>query len=102
MDAALLVMIILCIVYVPIWIWVWKRPEAAAKYHLHKYGPTIMIRTPLGIKAMDRIGKHTLFWRVFGFISRLLSAILFLLMMYMLIASHSRFSTSIESMSFLS
>ncbi len=87
MDAALLVMIILCIVYVPIWIWVWKRPEAAAKYHLHKYGPTIMIRTPLGIKAMDRIGKHTLFWRVFGFISRLLSAILFLLMMYMLIVA---------------
>lgn len=87
MDTAYLVMIILCIVYIPIWFWVWRNPEKAARYHLVKYGPTVMIKTQLGIKAMDRLGKHRLLWRVFGFISRLLAAILFLIMMYMLIMS---------------
>ncbi len=85
MDTALLVMIILCVVYVPIWFWVWRYPEAAARFHLVKYGPTVMIKTTLGIKAMDKIGKYRRFWRVFGFVSKLVSAVLFFLMMYMLI-----------------
>ena len=87
MDTAVLVMIILCIIYVPIWVWVWKRPEAAARFHLVKYGPTVMIKTSLGIKTMDKLGKYKRFWLVFGFISKLISAILFFLMMYMLITA---------------
>jgi len=87
MDTAVIVMIILCIIYVPIWFWVWRNPEKAAKYHLQKYGPTIMIKTSLGIKAMGKIGKYRRFWLVFGFISKLLSAVLFFLMMYMLIVA---------------
>ena len=87
MDTALFVMIILCIVYVPIWFWVWRCPEKAAKYHLVKYGPTVMIKTTLGIKTMDKLGKYKTLWRVFGFISKFISALLFFMMMYMLIVS---------------
>ncbi len=87
MDTAMLVLIILFIIYVPIWVWVWRKPEQAAKYHLVKYGPTVMIKTTLGIKAMGKIGKYKTLWRVFGFISKVTSAILFFLMMYMLIVA---------------
>lgn len=87
MDTAMLVMLILCIVYIPIWIWVWRCPEKAAKLHLVKYGPTIMIKTRLGIKTMDKIGKYSRFWLVFGFISKVVSAGLFFVMMYMLIVA---------------
>ncbi len=87
MDTALLVMIILCIIYVPLWVWVWRCPETAARYHLVKYGPTIMIKTQLGIKTMDKLGKYRRFWLVFGFISKLISVFLFLMMMYMLITA---------------
>ena len=87
MDTASLVLIILAIIYVPIWVWVWRCSEKALKWHLVKYGPLVMIKTRLGIKAMDRLGKYVLFWRVFGFISKLLAAILFFLMMYMLIVA---------------
>ena len=87
MDTASVVLIILAIIYVPIWIWVWRCPEKAFRWHLVKYGPLVMIKTRLGIKSMDRLGKYTRFWRVFGFISKLLSAVLFFLMMYMLIVA---------------
>lgn len=87
MDTAMLVLIILAIIYVPIWVWVWRKPEQAAKYHLVKYGPTVMIKTTLGIKTMDKLGKYKRFWRVFGFTSKVISAILFFLMMYMLIVA---------------
>ena len=85
MDAAILVLIILTIIYIPIWVWVWRNPEKAAKVHLVKYGPLVMIKTHLGIKSMDKIAKYRRFWLFFGFVSRLLSAILFFLMMYMLV-----------------
>jgi len=87
MDTAILAIIILCVIYVPIWVWVWRNPEKAERYHLVKYGPALMIKTHLGIKTMDRLGKHRLFWRVFGFLSRLISAGLFFMMMYMLIVA---------------
>jgi len=87
MDAAILALIILTIIYVPIWFWVWRNPEKAIRYHLVKYGPLVMIKTRLGIKTMDKIAKYRRFWYAFGFISRFLSAVLFFLMMYMLILS---------------
>ena len=87
MSTTYLVMLILVIVYIPIWIWVWRRPEQAARWHLVKYGPCIMIKTQLGMKTMDRLAKYTRFWHAFGFFSKLVSAVLFLLMMYMLIVA---------------
>ncbi|AMK13855.1 peptidase M50 family [methanogenic archaeon mixed culture ISO4-G1] len=87
MDTATLVMILLCIVYIPIWVWTWRKPEAAARFHLVKYGPAILIKTQLGIRMMDKLGRYKRFWRVFGFISKLTSALLFFMMMYMLVLS---------------
>lgn len=87
MSTAYLVLLILFIIYVPIWVWAWLRPEAAAKWHLQKYGPCLMIRTKLGMHTMDRLAKHKRFWHAFGFFEKVVSAILFLMMMYMLIVA---------------
>ena len=85
MDLAYQILILLAIIYVPIWVWVWRNPEKAERYHLCKYGPCLMIKTHLGFKTMDRLSKHTRFWRAFGLFSKLVSAVLFFLMMYMLV-----------------
>ncbi|MBR2254311.1 MAG: site-2 protease family protein [Candidatus Methanomethylophilaceae archaeon] len=87
MNTAYLVLLILAIIYIPIYIWVWKSPQEAERYHLAKYGPAIMIKTGLGIKSMERLGRHTLLCRTFGFVSKVLSAILLLMMLYMLIVA---------------
>ena len=87
MNTAYLVLLILAILYVPLWIWVWRNPEKAGRFHLQKYGPAIMIKTHLGIKTMDKVAKYHRFWRLFGFISKLISAVLFFLMMYMLVVA---------------
>ena len=87
MNPAYVVLIILAVIYIPIWVWVWRFPERAERYHLCKYGPCIMIKTQLGMGTMDRLSRHTGFWRAFGFASKVISAVLFLLMMYMLIVA---------------
>lgn len=87
MDLAYIILIVLAVIYVPIWVWVWRKPEQAERYHLCKYGPCIMIKTQLGMRTMDRLAKYTRFWRAFGFFSKVVSAVLFFLMMYMLIVA---------------
>ncbi len=87
MELAYIILIVLAIIYVPIWVWVWRCPDKASRYHLCKYGPCIMIRTQLGMKTMDRLARYPRFWRGFGFFSKVVSAVLFLLMMYMLIVA---------------
>lgn len=87
MSTAYIVLLALFIVYVPIWVWAWLRPDAAARWHLQKYGPCLMIRTRLGMRTMDRLARYGRFWRAFGFMSKLVSAVLFLMMMYMLIVA---------------
>lgn len=87
MDAAYIALIVLAAVYIPIWVWVRLRPERAARWHLEKYGPCIMIKTSLGLRAMDRIASRPRFWHAFGFFSKVVSAVLFLLMMYMLVVA---------------
>ncbi len=67
--------------------WTWRKPEAAARWHLVKYGPCIMIKTQLGMRTMDRLAKYKRFWGFFGFCSKLVSAILLFLMLYMLIVA---------------
>lgn len=87
MNTAYTVLIILAVIYAPIWVWVWRNPEKAERYHLCKYGPCIMIRTQLGMKTMDRLAKYPRFWSAFGFFSKVVSAVLFFLMMYMLVVA---------------
>ncbi len=97
MSVAYIVLLILLIVYVPIWFWAWRNPEAAARWHLQKYGPCLMIRTQLGMKTMDRFAKYPRFWHAFGFASKLVSAVLFLMMMYMLIVAVIALPTRLAS-----
>lgn len=87
MSTAYLVLLILLVIYIPIYVWVWKNPEKADRLHLQKYGPALMIKTHLGMKTMDRLSKYRRFWRVFGFVSKLISAILLFLMMYMMVVA---------------
>ncbi len=87
MSTAYIVLLILLAIYVPIYIWVYRNPEKAERYHLVTYGPTLMIKTHLGISLMGRIGRFKRFWRVVGFISKLTSAVLLFLMMYTLIVA---------------
>lgn len=87
MSLTYIVLLILLIIYVPIWVWAWRRPEDAKRWHLQKYGPCIMIKTQLGMKTMDRLAAYPRFWHAFGFLSKLISAVLFLLMMYMLVVA---------------
>ena len=99
MDTAYIVLIALCIIYVPIWFWVWRKPEEAARYHLNKYGPAIMIRTRLGMKAMDRLSRYKRFWRAFGLLSKVLSLVLLCLMLYMLIVAVLNLPAALSSSS---
>ena len=87
MSTAYIVLLILLIVYIPIWLWVWRNPEKAERWHLVKYGPCIMIKTQLGMRTMDRLASYPRFWRAFGLFSKMVSAVLFFLMMYMLVVA---------------
>ena len=87
MEPAYVVLIVLAVIYVPIWVWVWRCPEKAERYHLCKYGPCIRIKTQLGMTTMDRLARYPRFWRVFGFFSKVVSAVLFLMMMYMMVVA---------------
>lgn len=87
MSTAYLVLLILLILYIPIYAWVLLKPKDAERYHLVKYGPCIMIKTKLGLRMMDRLGKYTRFWKGFGVASKVVTAVLLIMMMYMLIVS---------------
>lgn len=87
METAYAVLLVLVVIYVIIYAWVWKNKERAERWHLVRYGPCLMIKTRLGMKTMDRLAKHTRLWRAFGLASKLVSAILFFLIMYMLVVS---------------
>ena len=96
-DTAYLVLLLLLIVYIPIYLWVRTKPEQAERYHLVKYGPCIMIRTKLGIRVMERLGKYTRFWRAFGFVSKVITAVLLIMIMYMVINSLLLIPARLES-----
>lgn len=84
---AYVVLLVLLIIYVPVYIWVRMNPEKASRFHLAKYGPCLMIRTKLGFKVMESLGRYRRFWRVFGFVSKVITAILLIMIMYMIINS---------------
>lgn len=97
MSTAYIVLLILLIIYIPLWVWAWRRPEDAARWHLVKYGPCIMIKTQLGMRTMDRLARHTRFWRAFGFCSKIISAVLLFLMLYMLVVAVVALPSTIAS-----
>ncbi len=94
-----MILLILLIIYVPIYLWVYTHKEKAEKYHLQTYGPALMIKTHLGIKWMGRIGRFRRFWRAFGFFSKLVSAVLLFLIMYMLVVAMLALPSAIGSRS---
>jgi Predicted membrane-associated Zn-dependent proteases 1 len=75
LELTYIVLLILAIIYVPFYLWVRISPNAA-KYGLVKYGPTVMIKTKLGTKLMERWCVYTRFWRFFGTLSLVISAVL--------------------------
>ncbi len=84
MNVALIILIILAIIYVPMYIYVLKSPKAQEKGFV-PYGPCIMIKTQLGKKLMDKWSKYTKFWRVMGFISKIIAYILMAFIVFILV-----------------
>lgn len=85
MITTYLIMLILLIIYIPIYLWVYKFPEKAMRFHLVKYGPCIMIKTHIGMKTINFISRYKRTLLFFGLFSRLISAILFLFVIYLMI-----------------
>ena len=75
MELTYIVLIILAVIYVPLFLYV-KFGKKLEEKGLVPYGPTIMIRTKLGIKLIDRWGKYTRFWRACGVMSRFVTLFL--------------------------
>ncbi|MDR1690781.1 MAG: metalloprotease, partial [Candidatus Methanoplasma sp.] len=72
MELTYIILLILTIFYIPFYFWVRRSPKAAG-YGLVKYGPTVMIKTRLGTKMMDRLSVYKRFWRLFGAFSLIVS-----------------------------
>ena len=81
METSTAVLIALTVIYIPLFFYVrfGKRPKEKG---VVPYGPTIMIKTKIGIKTIDRLGRYKRFWRICGFLS--IFVVLFL-MLYIVI-----------------
>lgn len=75
MELTYIVLIILAVIYVPLFLYV-KFGKKLEEKGLVPYGPTIMIRTKLGIKLIERWGKYKRFWRTCGVMSRFVTLFL--------------------------
>ena len=75
MELTYIVLIILAVIYVPLFLYV-KFGKKLEEKGLVPYGPTIMIRTKLGIKLIDRWGRYKRFWRACGVMSRFVTLFL--------------------------
>ena len=83
METTYIVLIILTAIYIPLWIYIkfgkklgLKGTEKFEEKGISPYGPTLMIRTKIGLKAIDFLGKYKRFWRVCGFLSRIVTILL--------------------------
>ena len=84
METTYIVLIILTAIYIPLWLYVkfGNRPkgedgsEGKDERNVVPYGPTIMIRTKIGLKAIDFLGRYKRFWRVCGILSRIVTVLL--------------------------
>lgn len=75
MELVYIVLLLLLAVYIPIYIYVKKSPRMK-ELGLVPYGPLIMVKTKWGFRTMERLAKYKRFWRVFGFVSKVISLIL--------------------------
>ena len=75
MELTYIVLIVLTVIYIPLFLYVRlrKKPENSM---LEPYGPTIMIKTKVGIRLIDRLGKYKRFWHVCGYASRIITILL--------------------------
>ena len=83
METTYIVLIILTAIYVPLWFYVkfgkkfgLKGAEKLEEKGIGPYGPTIMIRTKVGFKVINYLGRYKRFWRVCGILSRIVTIIL--------------------------
>ena len=84
MDAQLLALIILLIIYIPTYFIV-KKSKWCKEHGLVTSSILIMLNTRWGIKLMTRLGKYKRFWRVCGVVSWIVTAILMIGMVSILI-----------------
>lgn len=83
MQLAYVILLILLIIYIPFYFYV--RTGKLEKYGLVKYGPTVMLKTKLGTKLMDRLAKHRKVWRIFGFISKIITVVLMTFIVFIVV-----------------
>ena len=96
MELSYIVLLILAIIYVPFYLWVRFSPNAA-KYGLVKYGPTVMIKTKLGTKLMERWCIYTRFWRFFGTLSLVISAVLMVGIIFIMIVGMTNLASNLSA-----
>lgn len=83
MQLAYIILLILLIIYIPFYFYV--RTGKLEKYGLVKYGPAVMLKTKWGMRTMERLAKYKRFWRVFGFISKIITIILMAFIVFIVI-----------------
>ena len=96
MELSYIVLLILAIIYVPFYLWVRFSPNAA-KYGLVKYGPTVMIKTKLGTKLMEKWCIYTRFWRFFGTLSLVISAVLMAGIIFIMIVGMTNLASNLSA-----
>ena len=75
METTYIILIALAIIYVPLYLYIRYNKKMEEK-GLLPYGPCIMLRTKVGLKLIDRLGRYVRFWRVCGILSRIITIIL--------------------------
>lgn len=86
MDTAQIILIALTAIYVPLFFYIKFKSKRNPNFkNFTTYGPAIMIRTRVGIKLINRLGKYKRLWRVFGVISRLVTIFLVLCIVFIII-----------------
>ncbi|MDD4185462.1 MAG: hypothetical protein PHX75_02335, partial [Candidatus Methanomethylophilaceae archaeon] len=83
MDPAYIILLVLVAIYVPLYFYVRKSDRMHAR-GIVPYGPTIMIKTKLGLGLMDRLSKHRRFWSVFGLVSRIIALFLMAVIIFVM------------------
>lgn len=86
MDTAQIILIALTAIYIPLFFYIkFKSSRNPNLKNFTTYGPAIMIRTKIGIRLINRLGKYKRLWRVFGAISRLVTVFLVLCIIFIII-----------------
>lgn len=79
MDTTYIALIALTAIYVPLFFYIrFKSSRNPNLKRFTTYGPAIMIKTRIGIKLINRLGKYKKIWRIFGVVSRLVTILLML------------------------